>query len=202
MEHKTIDFTHLIGTVQGLSEKQLRAHFGLYEGYVKKLNEIESKLKSVSPESANYSFGEISELLRRRAVAYNGAYLHQMYFENLTGKPVQPSPEIMTETERFFGSFEQCMSLMRAGLNSGYGWALLCRSRFDESLSVDFVEEHHRGVLVGQDILLALDGWEHAYMIDYGTTKAKYIEVIEKVIDWSVVGRRFGMIKGEERKAA
>ena len=32
---------------------------------------------------ANYSFGEYSELRRREAVAFNGTYMHELYFENL-----------------------------------------------------------------------------------------------------------------------
>ena len=38
MEHKAKDFTYLLGKLKGLSNKQLEAHFGLYKGYVAKLN--------------------------------------------------------------------------------------------------------------------------------------------------------------------
>ena len=31
---------------------------------------------------ANYTFGESSELKRREAMAFNGSYLHQLFFEN------------------------------------------------------------------------------------------------------------------------
>jgi superoxide dismutase len=39
--------------------------------------------------------------------------------------------------------------------------------------------------------VLALDGWEHAYMIDYGTSKADYLGVLLNAIDWSVASKRF-----------
>ena len=42
-----------------------------------------------------------------------------------------------------------------------------------------------------QDIVLALDGWEHAYMIDYGTAKAEYLQILLNAIDWSVASKRF-----------
>ena len=46
MAHEPKDFRRLISECQGfLSEKQLQAHFTLYQGYVKKLNEIESSLQ-------------------------------------------------------------------------------------------------------------------------------------------------------------
>ena len=66
MAHEPKDFRRLISECQGfLSEKQLQAHFTLYQGYVKKLNEIESSLQQADGEQANYSYSEYSELRRR-----------------------------------------------------------------------------------------------------------------------------------------
>src|SRR4051812_5568703 len=83
MSHEAKNFDHLLGKLKGISDAQLKAHFGLYQGYVKKINEIEEKLKTTDPSGGNYSFNEYSELKRREAVPLNGAYLHQLYFENL-----------------------------------------------------------------------------------------------------------------------
>ena len=58
-------FKHLLGKLDGISDGQLEAHFGLYEGYVKKLNEIEDKLTKTDKGLSNYSFGEYAELKRR-----------------------------------------------------------------------------------------------------------------------------------------
>jgi Fe-Mn family superoxide dismutase len=191
MPHVAKNYKHLIGEVKGLSEKQLMAHFGLYEGYIKKLNEVEEKLKTVDRSNANYSFAEVSELHRRRSVPFNGAYLHQIYFENLTGKATQPSQRLKDAIARDFGSIENWLMDMKAGITSAYGWVLLTRSRIHGSLRNDLIEEHHRGILVEQDIILALDGWEHAYMIDYGTAKAEYVKILEKAINWDIASQRF-----------
>ena len=59
------DYSHLLGKLTGISDEQLKAHFGLYEGYVKKLNEIEEKLAKQDKSATNYSFGEFSELKRK-----------------------------------------------------------------------------------------------------------------------------------------
>lgn len=194
-KHELKNFDHLIGRVPGLSEKQLRAHFGLYEGYVKKVNEIEEKLAKIDRSAPNYSYNEFSELKRRHAVPFNGAYLHQLYFENLTGDSTQPDAELKVLIDRDFGSFENWWLDAKASLSSSFGWVLLTRSRVDGRLYNDMLEEHHRGVFCEQDILLALDGWEHAYMIDYGTTKAEYINALSKAIDWRVAAKRFEMAK-------
>jgi hypothetical protein len=71
--HQAKDYGRLLAQCHGfLSDAQLRAHFELYHGYVKKLNEIEAQLASTSREGANYSFAAYSELRRREPVAYNG----------------------------------------------------------------------------------------------------------------------------------
>jgi superoxide dismutase, Fe-Mn family len=202
MKHILRNFEPLVGQIPGLSEKQLRAHFGLYEGYVKKINEIEERLRMVDPSSANYSFGEISELLRRRAVPYNGAVLHERYFENLTGRATAPSPELRDSIDKEFGSLENWMIQAKAGLLSAHGWVLLTRSAVDGSLRNDLVEEHHHGVLAEQDILLSIDGWEHAYMIDYGTAKKDYVDMILRAIDWEIASARFRQTERATRSAA
>lgn len=189
--HEAKDFTHLIGRVQGLSEKQLKAHFGLYEGYVKKANEIEAKLAGIDRSASNYSHAEVSELHRRHSVPFNGAYLHQLYFEALTGDATRPEGALARQIDRDFGSLENWLADAKAGLISAPGWVLLTRSRFDGRLHNALVEEHHRGLLCEGDILLALDGWEHAYMIDYGATKSDYVAALGKAIDWRVAASRF-----------
>ena len=80
---------------------------------------------------------------------------------------------------------------MRAALLSAPGWVLLTRSRYDGTLRNTLIEEHHRGVLVEQDIILALDGWEHAYFVDHDANKEAYLKVLENAIDWERANSRF-----------
>ncbi len=115
MAHTPKNFDHLIAECKGfLSEAQLKAHFTLYQGYVKKLNEIEEKLGKADPTTANYSFSEYSELRRREPVAYNGTVLHEQYFANL-GAPGQQVPESVKaqvpEPESVPSSFTQPKTL-------------------------------------------------------------------------------------------
>ena len=195
MEHKAKDFNHLLGKLKGLSEKQLTAHFGLYQGYVKKLNEIETKLKTTDKALANYSFGEYSELKRREAVAFNGTYLHEMYFENLTGEKTSASEELKTAVDAAFGSWENMEKDMKAAASSTPGWVLLTKNNVDWQLHTYIMFEHHIGLPVNQEIIFALDCWEHALMIDYGTNKAEYLKAFFENVDWNIVSKRFGKVK-------
>ena len=43
---------------------------------------------------------------------------------------------------------------------------------------------------IRQDIALLVDWWEHAWALDYQADKAKYLNNIWRIIDWSVVNQR------------
>src|SRR5262245_45001518 len=64
------------------SRKQLLQHFHLYQQHVIRLYELEAALKEADRTTTSRIWGEFSELRRRHAVAFNGAVLHELYFEN------------------------------------------------------------------------------------------------------------------------
>lgn len=195
MKHEAKNFDALIGSVDGLSEAQLKAHFGLYTGYVNKLNEIEEKLRSADPAQSNYSFGEFSELKRREAVALNGTYLHELYFENLAPNRGEISSALKSRLESDFGSMDAWIANMKGAAGSTPGWVLLTHSRVDQKLHSYILYEHHIGLPCRQEILLALDCWEHAFMIDYGTKKPDYLAAFFKNVNWNVVNERASKAK-------
>jgi Fe-Mn family superoxide dismutase len=45
-------------------------------------------------------------------------------------------------------------------------------------------------LLANQGIILAIDAWEHAYFLDYGTKKPDYLAGVLKHINWNVVEQR------------
>ncbi|MDF2379285.1 MAG: Fe-Mn family superoxide dismutase [Candidatus Gracilibacteria bacterium] len=189
--HEAVDFSSLLGNLDGISDAQLEAHFGLYNGYVKKLNEIEEKLESTDKASVNYSFGEYSELKRRYVVPYNGTYLHQMYFENLAQDGGEMSDELGKAVSETYGSVDEYWADLRSSAASTPGWVLTCKNTRDGRVMNHVVYEHHVGLPADQEILMALDCWEHAFMIDYGTKKAQYLDAFVKNVDWGVVNSRF-----------
>ncbi|MBI2564538.1 hypothetical protein HYV79_00920 [Candidatus Woesearchaeota archaeon] len=184
------NFDHLIGRLKGISDKQLQAHFGLYQGYVKKLNEIREKLAKTDTSLSNYSFGDFSELKRREAVAFNGTYLHELYFENLELKKI-PSQELKKAVENAWGSWEKFEADLKGSAASTPGWVVVTWDYTDKKLHTYILFEHHIGLPAHQYIVLALDCWEHAFMIDYGTNKADYLKAFLENVNWEVVNKRF-----------
>src|SRR3989344_5996716 len=175
MEHQAKDFNHLLG-LQGFSDKQLQQHLTLYQGYVKKLNEIETKLQSVDKSAPNYSYNDYSELKRRHAVAFNGTYLHELYFENLNKQPGKPSTTLQEAANKKYGTWDNLITDMKAAAGSTTGWVVLTWNKKAQELQTWILYEHHIGLPIHQEILLALDCWEHAFMIDYGINKADYLK--------------------------
>ena len=195
MPHAAKDFSALKGSLDGFSDKQLDAHFTLYNGYVTKLNEIEEKLKTADRSKANYSFNEYSELKRRECTAFNGTYLHQLYFENLSGKGGEPSDDLKKLAVASFGSWDNYVADVKGSAGSTPGWVLTTKSRIDHQLHNYIMFEHHVGLPAHQDILMALDCWEHAFFIDFGVKKADYLGAFFKNLNWNEVNKRFGALK-------
>jgi Fe-Mn family superoxide dismutase len=190
MAYAAKSYDHLKGgAVKGLSDSQLDQHFTLYKGYVGKLNEIEEKLASIDNSKPNYSFNEYSELKRREAVAFNGSFLHELYFENL-GADDKASAEL-TKAFDLQGGRAKVLADLKAAAMGGPGWAVLTRNRRDGKLHTYFFAEHHLGLPIEQDLLIVLDSWEHAFMVDYGIARAKYLDAFLDAIKWSEVSQRF-----------
>jgi Fe-Mn family superoxide dismutase len=53
-----------------------------------------------------------------------------------------------------------------------------------------WVNEHDTGLLAGAKILLVMDVFEHAFMIDYGLKRVDYIKSFFAHINWKVVAER------------
>jgi Fe-Mn family superoxide dismutase len=190
MAYQPKNFDHLkAGALKDFSDSQLELHFTLYKGYVTKLNEIEEKLTIADNGKPNYSFNEFSELKRREAVAFNGSFLHELYFENL-GADCSCSKELLAALAAQGGK-EKLLADLKATALCGPGWALLTRNRRDAKLHTYFVAEHHLGLPIEQDLLLVLDSWEHAFMVDFGIKRPEYINAFMENIKWSEVSKRF-----------
>lgn len=192
------NFDHLLGgNAKGLSDTQLKAHFTLYQGYVKKLNEIREKLGTADRSAPNYSFNEYSELRRREPVAYNGTVLHEMYFENIGNGSTSPDEHAKKLITASFGSVDAWIADAKACLMSAHGWLLVQFDYEDGKLHNNLIQgEHHIGLFANVHSMVAVDAWEHAYFFDYQAGKAKYVESVLAGLNWDVINKRLGRVGG------
>jgi Fe-Mn family superoxide dismutase len=91
-----------------------------------------------------------------------------------------------------FGSREAWEKEFRAtGSLRGIGWAALLWDPVGCRLFNVWIDEHDRGALAGCPVLLVMDVFEHAFLTDYGTKRAEYIDAFLAAVDWDEAEHRF-----------
>lgn len=197
-----VDFMHMTYTaktfslpvLKGISEKQIKVHLALYEGYVKNLNLLMSTIaayEKTDDEGGKYA---IAEMRRRMGFEFDGMRMHEYYFSQFEGeKSGDPESGLAKAAAEKYGSGENFLKHIRevAGTR-GIGWVVVYADPAGKTIHTVFVADHEIGQLSGLPILLALDLWEHAYMVDYiPAEKKNYIDAFFENLNWSVVEKRF-----------
>jgi superoxide dismutase, Fe-Mn family len=191
--------TFTLGTLEGLSEEQIKVHLGLYEGYVKHTNLIAEKLGAVRAGTLELDPYIVAELRRRFAFEFDGMRMHEYFFEELEGgaQALDSESALGQNVREKYGSVDAFIAHVKevAGTR-GIGWVVVYYDTVAQSVHTTFVADHEVGQLSGLPIIFALDMWEHAFMVDYRpATKKDYVEAFLKNVNWSVVEKRF-----EEKK--
>lgn len=172
--------------VKGISEKQLNQHYQLYLGYINSLDNIMTTLST--EQQNNYEYRGLKE---GESYSLNGVILHELYFSNLGQTPVKPARELIWLINRNFGNYHNWLNDFLYTAKVARGWAILAYDYRDESLHNIMQDAHNVGVVWQAWPLLVLDVYEHAYMIDFGINKEKYLEIFKQNIDWTVINKRF-----------
>ena len=152
-----------------ISEETINLHYGkLYKGYVDRFNE----------NKGNPTFNEA------------GAFLHRVLFEQYKSPAQDNNPkgssEVLIDSKcGSFNSFkdeftEQAMKIQ------GSGWIYLSTDG-----EINIIHNHE----IKHDIALLVDWWEHAFILDYGSDKKKYLENQWKIIDWDCINTRIGNLE-------
>lgn len=192
MVFEAMDFSGIIGA-KGFSEKLLKNHFTLYQGYAANTNKIIAALDEIARTGKRGSI-EYSELKRRFGWEYNGMRLHELYFENIAmeSKGINAASKLSKRIAEAFGSFEEFEKDFKAtGAMRGIGWVVLYHDKTSGRLFNEWIGEHDEGHLAGAAPIIVMDVFEHAYMVDYELKKADYIEAFFKAINWEVAEKRF-----------
>ncbi|MBL8158195.1 superoxide dismutase [bacterium] len=183
--------TFTLPTLDGISQKSVDEHLGLYQGYVKNFNTISTKLVEYAADSEKNQHA-LSELIRRKSFEFDGMRLHELYFEQFEGgaQALGASPladALKAEYHEYFQQYFTAIGNMR-----GPGWAILYYDPIGKRFQTGFAGEQHQGHFATLPIILALDVWEHAFLLDYGALgKAKYIEAFFKNLNWNVIETRY-----------
>ena len=146
-----------------ISENTLQLHYGtLHKNYVEK-----------ALAGINYEFN------------LAGLELHNLFFSQLrapsaNNKPHGASLNLIQGEYNDYANF--CATFTEQALAiTGSGWAYLTTKG-----EIKTIQNHKRTKKVG----LIIDMWEHAYILDYGSEKDKYVKNFWRIIDWNIINAR------------
>jgi len=146
-----------------ISENTLQLHYGtLHKNYVEK-----------ALAGINYEFN------------LAGLELHNLYFAQFRA-PIssnKPHGASLNLIEGEYGNYDDFVrTFTEQALNvTGSAWVYLTTKG-----EIKTIQNHKRTKKVG----LIIDMWEHAYILDYGSDKEKYIKGFWRIIDWNIINAR------------
>ena len=145
------------------SSATLDNHYGkLYRGYVDRYNAGEG----------DATFNEA------------GAYLHSIWFSQFAApgnrKPSGTILALIQRNHKDYTDFKKKFKEVAMKLQ-GSNWVYLSKSG-----QIKTIANHQKRT----DIALLIDWWEHAWVLDYGSNKEKYLDNIWRIINWDAVNRR------------
>ncbi|MEK9160928.1 MAG: Fe-Mn family superoxide dismutase [Patescibacteria group bacterium] len=186
--------TFALPKLKGLSEKQIEVHLALYAGYVTHMNLILDTIARLRNEDADKNAFTVNELRRRLGFEFDGMRMHEYYFEQFEGGATDVATEgpLNSLAIARYGSWDGFIAHVKevAGTR-GIGWVVVYFDPVANSFHTAFVNDHELGQLAGLPIILVLDLWEHAYMVDYVPAQKKtYVEAFLENVNWTVVDAR------------
>ncbi|NKC23594.1 hypothetical protein HED50_24285 [Ochrobactrum oryzae] len=161
-----------------------------YGGAVRRLNAIERRFEEVDWSTAPVF--DINGLKREELIAANSAILHEIYFDGLGGTG-DVGGGLAAALEQDFGSVTEWRAgFLLAPRRKPEALAGLCLPGLErhQRLMIQWAQDH-TNCLAGSVPILALDMYEHAYHIDFGSKAGAYVDAFMKNIHWDRVGRRF-----------
>ena len=122
-----------------------------------------------------------------------GAYLHELYFENIRAarpdnKPIGKAEYIINLR---YGSFERFTAalLEQANRLQGNGWIFMNNAGY-----VNIIPNNR----IVENVALIIDLWEHSFLPTYGNDRNKYVEEHLSIINWDIVNKRMLETKKED----
>ena len=171
-----------------ISEQTINFHYGKHlQNYVNTLNTLIQ-----GTEFEGKSVEEIVKTAPDGPIFNNtGQTLNHTYYFLQFKSPVkgnEPTGKIAEALVRDFGSVENFKKefTQAAATLFGSGWAWLSQDK-DGKLVITKEANAGNPLRHGNNPLLGIDVWEHAYYLDYQNRRADHLAALWDIIDWKVV---------------
>jgi len=174
----------------GISAGTHEEHYKLYQGYIKKTNEVLEKLKTVDLTTANQSFSDLRSLKVDLTFALGGVKNHELYFDAMGGSGGPSGGALGARIARDFGSHEKWAAEFKACGLAARGWVWLAWDR-DLARLMNYIGDAQNTYPVWNSaVVLPMDVYEHAYYLDFKTNRAGYIDAFLANVDWDTAAKR------------
>ena len=120
--------------------------------------------------------------------------MHEYYFEQFEGGVRAPREDsaLFVDAKVKYGEHGLVGHVKEVAGTRGIGWVVVYHDVLADTLHTAFVNDHELGQLAGLPIILALDLWEHAYMVDYvPADKKNYVDAFFDNVNWNVIEKRY-----------
>jgi Fe-Mn family superoxide dismutase len=160
--------------------------------YVKAANETLDRFADLQAHD-----GDVTTLRAlEKSLAFNvsGHLLHSALWTSMRpGGASEPDGELRAAINDGFGSFDTLCKQLTDAVSSlqGSGWGALVWEPLAGRLLVEQIYDHQSNMTPGNMPLLVIDGWEHAYYLQYENDKGKYLQGFWNVADWDHAAQRF-----------
>jgi len=178
-----------IRELNGISARTMEEHYEIYKAYVGKVNEIQKRLNTVDRTTANQVYSDLRALRVDYSFAVGGVKHHEIYFGHLGGKGGKPIGRTFELIQRDFPSYDAWLEDFKASGLAARGWVWLAYDHDWNILTTAVGDAQNTYPYWNATPILALDVYEHAYFLDYGRARGKYIEAFFNNLDWDVVAQ-------------
>ena len=191
MEHKLPPLPYAMDALEpAMSKETLEFHYGKHHrAYVTQLNNL---IKGTEFEKATLEqiiCSASGPLFNNAAQTWNHTFFWNCMAPQGGGEPTGALADAIREKWGSYAQFKEAFS-KSAVSNFGSGWTWLAV----RPGGIDIVNTHDADnpLTDGDEPLLALDIWEHAYYIDYRNERPKFIEAFFKdLVNWDFAVRNF-----------
>ncbi|MEM9220829.1 MAG: Fe-Mn family superoxide dismutase [Pseudomonadota bacterium] len=175
-----------------LSERAMGLHVEIHQQAAERLNALVAGTDYAALELENLIVTAADE---KQWEIYDPAaqlWNHTFFFEQFRGGASLPGPVLEEALAREFGGLAGLAEVVleaAAGVFGG-GWVWLMAE--GDGLFLQGVSDAVNPLGTDRQVLMGVDLWEHAYVIDYGTRQAEYLQaVVLSLTNWEAIDQRF-----------
>ncbi len=178
--------------------RTMEIHHGKHHaGYTNNLNAALAKHPELAEKSIEDLLSNLTAIPAdiQTAVRNNGGgfYNHSLFWQWMSPNGGgAPSGALAAAINAKWGSLDEFKAAFASSaatrFGSGWGWLVV---NADGSIDVTSTPNQDNPISGGQQPILGVDVWEHAYYLNYQNRRADYLTAFWNVVDWDFVAKLY-----------